>query len=91
MKQEKTGMNNPSMTTFNNPKLQLLIRASNYWFARRNTIMLESTIKKWIKKLKLDYQLDSVYFSYSYIQVNLTHSQIPGVIVYYINEPVNIL
>lgn len=48
-------------------KLLLLQNAVQRYFYKRNMLLLEDTIKVWLKKLKLDYHytLDSVYFDNS--------------------------
>lgn len=48
-------------------KLLLLQNAVQRYFYKRNMLLLEDTIKVWLKKLKLDpyYSLDSVYFNNS--------------------------
>ena len=48
-------------------KLLLLQNAVQRYFYKRNMLLLEDTIKVWLKKLKLDYHytLDSVSFTNS--------------------------
>ena len=46
-------------------KLLLLQNAVQRYFYKRNMLLLEDTIKVWLKKLKLDYYLDSVSFTNS--------------------------
>lgn len=48
-------------------KLLLLQQATQRYFYKRNMLLLEDTIKVWLKKLKLDYHytLDSVSFTNS--------------------------
>lgn len=48
-------------------RLNLLQNAVQRYFYKRNMLLLEDTIKAWLKKLKLDYHytLDSVSFTNS--------------------------
>lgn len=48
-------------------RLRILQQATQRYFYKRNMLLLEDTIKVWLKKLKLDYHytLDSVYFNNS--------------------------
>lgn len=48
-------------------RLRILQQATQRYFYKRNMLLLEDTIKVWLKKLKLDYHytLDSVSFTNS--------------------------
>lgn len=60
-------------------KLLLLQNAVQRYFYNKNLLLLEDTIKVWLKKLKLDYTLDSVYFNNS-IQATVYLEYIDGIV-----------